>query len=79
MERRIARVIWNDNGWVKPSGMIGKSNSLSTHEVKYKFGHDEWLFYFSKIINGYHYAFLEPIRKDQSTYIQWSVADLSPA
>ena len=69
MEKRIARVIWNNNGWVKPSGINGKSRSLSTHEGKYQFGHDEWLFDFSKIINGYHYAFLEPIRKNQSKYL----------
>lgn len=68
IEKRIARLTWNDNGWVKPSGLEGKSEDKKTHEGKYGYGHEEWLFDTSKLIDGYHYGFLEPIRKEQQAY-----------
>ncbi len=67
-EKRIARLAWNSNGWVLPSGPDGKSDHKDSHEAKYGYGHEEWLFDTSKIIEGYHYAFLEPIRKQQTAY-----------
>ena len=68
IEKRIARLTWNDNGWVKPSGLEGKSDDKKTHEGEYGYGHEEWLFDTSKLIDGYHYGFLEPIRKEQQAY-----------
>ena len=67
INNKISRICWNTNGWVKPSGRMGKSKNKS-HEKKYGFGHEEWLFDTGKLINGYHYAFLEPIRKFQHKY-----------
>jgi hypothetical protein len=69
IEKRIARLTWNNNGWVKPSGPNGKSKNKDTHEGKFGYGHEEWLFDTSKLIDGYHYGFLEPIRKQQQAYI----------
>jgi len=69
IEKRIARLTWNSNGWVKPSGPNGKSKNTDTHEGKFGYGHEEWLFDSSKLIDGYHYGFLEPIRKQQQAYI----------
>ena len=68
IEKRIARLTWNSNGWVKPSGPNGKSKNSDTHEGKFGYGHEEWLFDSSKLIDGYHYGFLEPIRKQQQAY-----------
>ncbi|MDQ7818183.1 MAG: hypothetical protein RDU14_14245 [Melioribacteraceae bacterium] len=67
VEDKIARICWNTNGWIKPSGKDGKSKSES-HENTYGYGHEEWLFDFNKIIDGYHYGFLEPINKFHSKY-----------
>ncbi|TSA19625.1 hypothetical protein D4R75_08720 [bacterium] len=67
-EKRIARLCWNLNGWVMPSGPHGKSKHKNSHEALYGFGHEEWLFDTSKVIDGYHYGFLEPVRKQQSAY-----------
>ncbi|MFK7932479.1 MAG: hypothetical protein AB8G22_03160 [Saprospiraceae bacterium] len=69
LEKRVARIAWNDNGWVMPSGIYGKSKSKGSHEFSYGYGHEEWLFDFSKTINGFHYGFLEPIRKQHSAYL----------
>lgn len=65
---RIARICWNTNGWIRPSGRMGKSEAAS-HEQKYGFGHEEWLFDIEKTMGDYHYGFLEPVRKFQSKYI----------
>lgn len=69
VEKRIARLTWNTNGWVNPSGPLGKSKNKDTHEGQYGYGHEEWLFETSKLIDGYHYGFLEPIRQQQSAYM----------
>ena len=68
VEKRVARLCWNNNGWVMPSGRYGKSKYKESHEAKHGYGHEEWLFDISKLINGYHYGFLEPIRKQQDAY-----------
>jgi hypothetical protein len=67
-EKRVSRITWNDNGWILPSGTFGKSSHKGSHESKFGYGHEEWLFDFSKLIDGYHYGFLEPIRKQQDAY-----------
>jgi hypothetical protein len=58
---KISRICWNTNGWVKPSGRRGKSTSQKAHEHVYGYGHEEWLCDFKKLIDDYHYAFLETI------------------
>jgi hypothetical protein len=68
IEERIARVTWNTEGWIKPSGRNGKSKNKVTHEGEFGFGHEEWLFDTGKLINGYHYGFLEPINKQQQAF-----------
>lgn len=67
-EKRIARLCWNDKGWVLPSGKYGKSEHENSHEAVHGYGHEEWLFDTSKLIDGYHYGFLEPIKKQQKAY-----------
>lgn len=66
---KVARICFNTEGWIKPSGRNGKSKDPNTHEAKNGFGHEEWLLDFSKLIDGYHYGFLEPIFKYPKTYV----------
>lgn len=65
---RVSRITWNTADWVLPSGPIGKSTSAGLHEADYGYGGEEWLFDASKIIEGYHYAFLEPINKQHQAF-----------
>lgn len=65
---RVSRITWNENDWVLPSGEIGKSKASGLHEADYGYGGEEWLFDTSKIIDGYHYAFLEPINKQHQAF-----------
>ena len=67
--KRAARLTWNDNGYIYPSGVQGKSKNKDSHEGKFGYGHEEWLFDNSKLQDGYHYGFLEPIRKHQDAYL----------
>lgn len=67
-EKRIARLTFNTNGWIMPSGPYGKSRNADSHESRHGYGHEEWLFDTSKIVEGYHYGFLEPVRKQQQAY-----------
>ena len=68
-EQRLARLCWNTNGWVFPSGKLGKSKNSHIHEAKYGYGHEEWLFDTSKTIDDYQYGFLEPVRKHHNSYL----------
>ncbi|QQS36933.1 MAG: hypothetical protein IPM56_02975 [Ignavibacteriales bacterium] len=68
IESRIARICWNKNGWVKPSGREGKSKTES-HERDYGFGYEEWLLDRSKYYKGYCYGFLQPIFRYRKKYI----------
>lgn len=62
-KEKIARLCWNSNGWEHPSGPEGKSTNQN-YESDNGYGHEEWLLDRSKIYSdGYHYAFLEPLRK----------------
>lgn len=68
MEERIARICWNEYDWKKPSGPVGKSKDEKSFEVNPGFGHEEWIFDFDTLIDGYKYAFLDPVRTDNNIY-----------
>lgn len=66
---KIARICWNSEGWLKPSGKTGKSKSEGLYEYHLGYGHEEWLFDTTKLIDEWHYAFLQPINANRSKYI----------
>ncbi|GLU50644.1 hypothetical protein Dfri01_01050 [Dyadobacter frigoris] len=68
INKKVARLTWNELGWKRPSGSIGKSSLKGTHEGEFGYGPEEWLFDSSKIIDGYQYGFLEPIREGQAAH-----------
>ena len=68
IEKRIARLTWNTNLWIRPSGYDGKSKNSQLFEATYGYGNEEWLFDKGKIIDGFHYSFLEPLRINQNTF-----------
>ena len=59
--KKICKICWNNQGWKRPSGSQGKSSNSEAYESLYGYGHEEWLFDKSKIVDGYHYAFLQPL------------------
>ncbi len=61
MEEYFARICYNTLEWKRPSGPEGKGTLKDSFENKEGFGHEEWLFDESKIIDGYHYSYLQPM------------------
>ena len=67
-QEKVARICWNDEGWKQPSGLEGKSSNKNSYERQYGFGHEEWLLDLEKVIDGYHYAALQPIQRFRKKY-----------
>ena len=60
----LTRICWNDNGWKYPSGPLGKSSV--GFEAENGFGHEEWLFNRDKLVDGYHYGFIEALHRNNA-------------
>ena len=58
-DEKIARICWNNNYWVSPSGRLGKSGDKKSYEFITGFGHEEWNFDTDKVVDGYVYGFLQ--------------------
>jgi hypothetical protein len=70
---KLSRICWNRENWKFPSGSQGKSVADEAYEADAGYGHEEWLLDKSKIVDGYHYAFLQPLflksdKHDNETY-----------
>ncbi len=65
---KLAKICWNDKEWKEPSGLAGKSKSKNSYERKNGFGHEEWLFDYSKQYGNYQYGGLQPINKTNGKY-----------
>ncbi len=66
---KISRICWNTEGWRKPSGKAGKSKNKDLYEYRFGYGHEEWLLDTTKLIDGWHYAYLQSIGLHRSKYI----------
>ena len=75
IEDKIARICWNDFNWQRPSGADSKSKNEDCHEAKEGYGHEEWLLDMNKIIDGYHYGFIQCFNNKKD--FSGSVFDLS--
>ena len=65
-EQYYARICWNTKGWRFPSGDTARLKENS-NAAKDRFGHEEWLFNFMWMLEGYHYAFLQAVNKSFRT------------
>lgn len=60
-KNKLSKICWNTENWKFPSGSQGKSVSTESYEAGTGYGHEEWLLDKSKLVDGYHYAFLQPL------------------
>lgn len=69
-KEKVARICWNANNWQYPSGKVGKvaSGSSGAYEAKTGYGHEEWLFDVSKLVDGFHYAYIQAIGQHREKY-----------
>lgn len=56
------RICWNTEGWTFPTGEAAQSET-GTYVSSNGFGHEEWLFNFEWIINGWKYGRLQPVAR----------------
>ena len=68
-KNKMARLVWNTNGWKFPSGYEGKSTSDGNFEAGSGYGHEEWLFDRTKPLNGYHYAFIQALNLETDIHV----------
>lgn len=71
VEDKVARICWNTKYWQKPSGMDGKVTNINSgaYEAKTGYGHEEWLLDTNKLIDGYHFAYIQAIGQHRSKYL----------
>ena len=69
IEEKIARICWNTNHWVYPSGREGKSINKESYEFITGFGHEEWNFDTENLIDGYIYGFLEQFNTKNPVHV----------
>ncbi len=67
-DEKIARICWNSNYWVSPSGRLGKSGDKKSYEYINGFGHEEWNFDTDKVVDGYVYGFLQQFNNKTSIH-----------
>lgn len=69
LEDKVARICWNTNNWQRPSGRSGKASNPKAYESQTGYGHEEWLLDISKLIDGYHYAYIQAIGQHREKYL----------
>jgi len=58
-ETRVARLSWNTHRWQRPSGLGGKAKTPATFEAANGYGHEEWLFDWGSVSDGWKYGFIQ--------------------
>lgn len=65
-KKYFAKLCWNTNNWISPSGDAAQVENPETYASKMGFGHEEWLFNFNWLLDGWKYSFLQPVNKSLS-------------
>ncbi|MDQ2069914.1 hypothetical protein [Natronospira bacteriovora] len=68
MEKKLCRICWNTAGWTRPTGEAAELETGNSYVATHGFGHEEWLFNYEWMVNGYRYGFVQPIGKFHSKY-----------
>lgn len=68
-DKKLARICWNSNNWQKPSGKLGKVKNNKSYETETGYGHEEWLLDVGKLVDGYHYAYIQAVGQHHAKYL----------
>jgi len=63
---KVARICWNTEYWQKPTGKKGKVSDSDAFEAKYGYGHEEWLFDLTAVVDGWKYGFIQALNKSRN-------------
>ena len=58
----VARLCWNSKSWTRPTGEAASAET-DTYATQTRYGHEEWLFNFQRVLDGWKYGFLQPVNK----------------
>lgn len=64
---KLCRICWNVEQWRRPSGSAA-SIETGSYVHEHGFGHEEWLFNYEWMIDGYRFAFVQAIHKFLQAY-----------
>lgn len=59
----FGKLCWNTRNWIRPSGDAAQVENPDTYASRMGFGHEEWLFNFNWLVDGWKYSFLQPVNK----------------
>jgi hypothetical protein len=62
-DKRVARLCWNAHNWTRPSGRPGKTSSKNAFEGVNGYGHEEWLFDWENVHEGWQYGFIQGVKR----------------
>lgn len=65
---KVARLCWNTEFWQHPTGPGGKVGGERAFEAQHGFGHEEWLFDHSQLIDGFKYGFIQALNHSHKKY-----------
>ena len=65
---RYCRICWNTAGWRAPS-LAARDLASGSYVATHGFGHKEWLFNYEWLVDGWRYAFLQPINKNRAALL----------
>ncbi|MBK1735826.1 hypothetical protein CKO15_11165 [Halorhodospira abdelmalekii] len=68
MKMKLCRICWNTAGWRRPTGEAAELETGDSYVAEHGYGHEEWLFNYEWMIDGYRYGFVQPIGKFHSKY-----------
>jgi hypothetical protein len=65
---KVARLCWNTDYWQRPTGRSGKVGNDKAFEAEHGFGHEEWLFDHSRLIDDWKYGFIQALNHSHAKY-----------
>lgn len=68
MEMKLCRICWNTAGWRRPTGEAAELETGDSYVAQHGYGHEEWLFNYEWMIDGFRYGFVQPIGKFHARY-----------
>lgn len=67
---KITRIAYNSADWRKPTGEASKHESAGSYNQQFGFGHEDWLFRYEWLIDGWRYTFIQGINRSHANLVK---------
>src|SRR5687768_13396601 len=68
--KKLTRLTFNSSGWQRPTRRTQNAEATGTYVNRYGFGHEDWLFRFDWVIDGWKYGFIQGVNKAGKKYVK---------